>query len=144
MKDIKSLKNWSRFQLYYWRFFFVGMFPTSWKQRQTPDSDNVVWYKVYCRSKIILNWEMQCSLENVFIYLFIFNWRITDLQNQLLLFSVKPQHESAIGIHISLPFWTFLPPPSPSHPSRLIKSPCLSFLSHTANSCWLSILHMVM
>ena len=34
--------------------------------------------------------------------------------------------------------------PSPSHHSRLIQSPCLSFLSHTANSHWLSILHMVM
>ena len=34
-------------------------------------------------------------------------------------------------------------PPSPSHPSRLIQS-CLRFLSHTANSHWLSILHMVM
>ncbi|XP_060266831.1 nucleotide sugar transporter SLC35D2 isoform X7 [Ovis aries] len=26
----------------------------------------------------------------------------------------------------------------------LIQSPCLSFLSHTANSCWLSVLHIVM
>ena len=33
---------------------------------------------------------------------------------------------------------------SPSHPSRLIQRPCLSFLSNTANSCWLSHLHMVM
>ena len=61
---------------------------------------------------------------------------------RILLFSVKSQHESAIGIPLS--------PPSepPSHlppqptPSRLIQSPCLSFLSHTANSCWLSILHI--
>ena len=30
----------------------------------------------------------------------------------------------------------------PSHPSRLIQSPRLSFLRHTANSHWLSILHM--
>ena len=36
-----------------------------------------------------------------------------------------------------------LPPPSPSHPSRLSQSPDLSSLSHTANSHWLSILHMV-
>ena len=36
---------------------------------------------------------------------------------------------SAIGIHILPPFWTSLPSPSPSHPSRLIQSPCLSFLS---------------
>ena len=44
------------------------------------------------------------------------------------LFSVKPQHESAIGIHISPPFWTSLLSASQSHPSRLIQSPCLSFL----------------
>ena len=43
-----------------------------------------------------------------------------------------------------LPFGTSLPSPSPSHPSRLIQSSCLSFLSYTANSHWLSILHMVM
>ena len=40
-------------------------------------------------------------------------------------------------IRISPPFWTSLPSLSLSHPSRLIRSPCLSFLSHTANSCWL-------
>ena len=32
------------------------------------------------------------------------------------------QHESAIDIHISPPSWTFLPPPSPSHPARLSQS----------------------
>ena len=37
-------------------------------------------------------------------------------------FSVKPQHESAIGIHTFPPFWTFLPSPSPSHLSRLIRA----------------------
>ena len=69
------------------------------------------------------------------------NW--TELLYRILLFSVKPQHESAIGIHISAPFWSSLPSPSPSHPSRLIQSPCLSFLNCTANSWWLPILHMV-
>ena len=62
-------------------------------------------------------------------------------------FSVKPQHESAIGIHTYIPSLLnvpSLPSPSPSYPSRLIQSPYLSFLSHTANSLWLSILHMVM
>ena len=62
---------------------------------------------------------------------------------RILLFSVKPQHESAIDVHISPPFCNSLPSPSPSHPSRLIQNPCLSFLSHTANSHWLSILHLV-
>jgi len=38
-----------------------------------------------------------------------------------------------------------LPPiSSPAHPSRLIQSPCLSFLSHTANSSWLSILMLLL
>ena len=46
-------------------------------------------------------------------------------------------------LHISPPFWTSLPSPYPSYPSRLIQRPCLSFLSHTANSLLLSILHMV-
>ena len=60
-----------------------------------------------------------------------------------MLFYVKPQHESTTGIHISPPFWTSFPSPTSSHPSTLIQSPCLSFLSCTANSYWLSTLHMV-
>ena len=67
-----------------------------------------------------------------------------QMLSRILLFSVKPQHESAIGIHMSPPFWTSLPSPSPSHPSRLIQSPCFSVLNHTGNSLWLSILHVVM
>ena len=42
------------------------------------------------------------------------------------------------------PSWTSLPPPTPSHPSRLLQSPGLLSLSHEANSHWLSILHMAM
>ena len=88
---------------------------------------------------------------------------------RILLFTVKPQHESAIGIRVYMYMYIYIyiyvyiyvcvcvcvyiyiyiyiSPPfgntSPSHPSRLIQSPCLSFLCHTANSPWLSILHMV-
>ena len=51
-----------------------------------------------------------------------------------ILFSVKPQHASAIGIHILPPSWTPFPFPTPSHPSRLIQSPYLSFLRYTADS----------
>ena len=51
-------------------------------------------------------------------------------------------HESAIGIHVSPPCLTSLPPPTPFQPSRMLQSPGLSSLSHTANSHWLSILHM--
>ena len=37
----------------------------------------------------------------------------------------------------------FQEPPSPSHPSRLSQSTGFGSLHHTANSHWLSILHMV-
>ena len=36
-----------------------------------------------------------------------------------------------------------LPPPTLSHPSRLLQSPGLSSLSGTANFHWLSVLQMV-
>ena len=39
--------------------------------------------------------------------------------------------------------WPSLPPPTPCHHSKLSQSTYLSSLSHTANSHWLSILHMV-
>ena len=53
------------------------------------------------------------------------------------------QHVSAIGIHMSPPSWTSFSPPTPSHPSRLSRRPGLSSLSHTANSHWPCVLHMV-
>ena len=42
----------------------------------------------------------------------------------------------------SPPSWISLLPPIISHPSRLLQSPSLSSMSHTANSHWLSIRHM--
>ena len=48
---------------------------------------------------------------NLFFYL-----RIISLHNFVVF--CKPQHESAIGIQISLSFWTSLPSPSPSHSSQ--------------------------
>ena len=44
---------------------------------------------------------------------------------------------------MSPPSGSSLPPPTPLHHSRLLQSPGLSSVSHTANSHWLSILHMV-
>ena len=63
-----------------------------------------------------------------------------SLLYRILSFSVKPQHESDTDIHISPPFWNLLPSSSPTHPSGLTRSPCVSFLSHTANSRWLSVI----
>ena len=62
----------------------------------------------------------------------------------VLVFAIH-QHESAIGIY--MPPVTAEPPSHlPLHPNSASynRAPDLSSLSHTANSHWLSILHMVM
>ena len=45
---------------------------------------------------------------------------------------------------LAFAFFSPLPPPTLSHPSRWSQSPGLSSLSHLANSHWLSILHKLM
>ena len=37
----------------------------------------------------------------------------------IVLVSAIDQHESAIGVHMAPPSWNSLPPPTPSHISRL-------------------------
>ena len=66
------------------------------------------------------------------------------VHHQLLEFTQTHVHRVGDTIQPSHPLSSpspqiSLPSPSPSHSSRLIQSPCLSFLRHTANSCWLSI-----
>ena len=60
---------------------------------------------------------------------------------KIVWFSAIHQQESALGALISHPSQASLPSPSSSHPSRLSQSPCLSSLSHIANSHWLSTLY---
>ena len=82
-------------------------------------------------------WSSTHFLNELFDFLFFFsfliylslNWRVIALQN-----SVVFCHTSTWISHryTYIPSWTSLPPPSLSHPSRLIQSPCLSFLRHTA------------
>ena len=67
--------------------------------------------------------------------LFIFNWRMIALQ-----YYVGFCHTSIWISHryTYVPsLFYLLPHPTPSHPSRLLQSLSLSFLSHTANSHWL-------
>ena len=87
------------------------------------------------------------SLLNFLIMLLLFFFKFLLIEGYLLyrilLFSVKPQHESAIR-YTYVPSLLNLPPIShPSHPSRLIHRPCLSSLRQTANFHRLSVLHMV-
>ena len=61
------------------------------------------------------------------------------------LISVIHQYELATGIHMSPPSWNSLPLPTLSHSSRLLQSPGLSSLSHTANlQVKIGILHMLL
>ena len=80
----------------------------------------------------------KCLMNTIIFKKIIFYWRIIILHN----FAVFCQTSTWISHR-----YTYIPSLlnlSPiSHPSRLIQSPCLSFLSHSANSHWLSILHMV-
>ena len=81
-------------------------------------------------------WIIRPSLMRwpFFKKLIYFYWRIIALQN----FAVFCQTSTWIPPFWNLPISLHIPPP------RLIQSPCLSFLSHTANSHRLSILHIVM
>ena len=89
----------------------------------------------------LVRWQILIFLVDIFLFKisFFLNWRIIALQNFVVFCQISTW--SAIGIHTSSPFWNSLPSPSPLHPSGLIQSPCLSFLIHTANSRWLSILY---
>ena len=90
-----------------------------------------IWYattkgkeKLYTELEII-------GIIGLFKILFIFSWRITALQ-----YCISFCHTSTY-----VPSLLKLPPTS--HPSRLLQSPVLNSLSHTANSHCLSILHIV-
>ena len=78
----------------------------------------------------------------LFKNLWFLNWRIIVLQNYAGFCQTSKWISHRYTYVPSL--WTFPPLHSPSHPFRLLQSPGLSSLSHTANSHWLSILHMVM
>ena len=96
----------------------------------------MIFQSIYKR-KFLISYFSFLPILNFLIYLF-FHWRIIALQN-----CVGFCQTSTWISHRCTYVVISHPPPSSSHPSRLIQSPCLSFLGHTANSHWLSILHMV-
>ena len=68
-------------------------------------------------------------------------YSLEGLMRKLL---VPAIHQHKCTICLFLPSWTSLPLPMPPIPLGCHKAPGLSPLYHTANSHWLSILHMVM
>ena len=99
-----------------------------------------IWQKLIPR---LLNMTDFCfSIPFFFCHFIFLNCRILALQN-FVLFCQTSTRISHRYTHVpSAP--ASLPSPSPSHPSGLSESSCLSSLSHTANSHWLSILHMLL
>ena len=94
----------------------------------------------------MLLWTLGCvylSFLFLNLYLFIFLLKDNCFTELCCFLSNLKVNQPQVYIHISHPSWTSLPSSSLYHPSRFIQSPCLSFLRHTANSYWLSILHMV-
>ena len=65
------------------------------------------------------------ALEVKFKLIFFYYFLLKDnCFTEFCYFLSNLNMKSAIGIHLSPPFWTSRPSPSPSHPSRLIQSPC--------------------
>ena len=69
-------------------------------------------------------------------------FKLEDNYFTILCWFLPYTNEPAIDIHISLP-WTSLPPSTPFPTLVFHRALDLGSLHHAANSCWLSILHMV-
>ena len=81
-----------------------------------------------------LGWEDPLEKDMVTHSIILFSKFILLAIGVWLLFSIVMvsaihQHQSAIGIHRSLPSWTSLPPPSMSHLSKLSQSTSFGFLT---------------
>ena len=86
-----------------------------------------------------LHFQIQVKGE-IFIFFKNLFLVVGYLLHNTVLVSAIHQHESAIGIHVSPPSWTSLPPATQSHSSRLWE-PWLSALNYSTHSHWLSVLH---
>ena len=69
-------------------------------------------FKLWCWRRLFL--------KKIFFCLVLIEGQLLD---RILLFSVKPQHESATGIYMSPLSWTSLPSPTPSHPLDCYRAP---------------------
>ena len=79
-----------------------------------------------CRSIEDLSESSPSSLAFLFFFFWLANNYFTMLWYKHWCNAIH-QHKSATGIHMSLLSWTPLPPPSPSHPSKLSQSTGFEF-----------------
>ena len=102
----------------------------------------IYWTELFfCLATLIKDEKIIVAMILFKNFLFIFNWRIIALQ-----YCVGFCHISTWISHryTYVPSLLKFPPISTwSQPSRFLQSTGLSSLSHTANSHWLFILHMI-
>ena len=118
-----------------------------WGRKDSDMTGQLNWHsQPWCHLLLfILSWFLPFTMSlciSPFLATLIFTWRKIALQN--FAFFSQTSTRTSNRCTVALPSWTSLPSPSPGHPSRLSQSPCLNSLSHTTNSHWLSVLHMVL
>ena len=77
-----------------------------------------------------MSMALLCPFLSIFLaFMFFLNFYFIFEDNiyNIVLASAVHQHESVIGTHMPPPSWTFLLPPSPSHPSRFSQSTRFGF-----------------
>jgi len=109
---------------------------------KNPLSISLTWTSYMGLGAILHPLVFNTDLINSLFFKKYFNWRMIALQN----FVVSCHTSTRISHrYTNVPSLLDLPPISlPIPPFSLSQSPCLSSLSHTANSRRLSILHMVL
>ena len=90
--------------------------------------DMTKWLTLYARNWAALHfsepwilantWWIGCLHFLIYFLVLVGRW----LCYNIVVVSAMKQHESATGTHMSPPSWSPLPPPTPSHPSRLSHS----------------------
>ena len=106
---------------------FTISFPISWL---------CVCMCVLVKKSTLLRYNWHTKSCTFFVFKFIFDRRITALGYWFDFCHTSISHRCTY-----VPSLLNFPPAS--HSSRLLQGPCVSSLSHTANSHWLSTLHMV-
>ena len=91
-------------------------------------------FEVLARAKKVLQDLHHWSFFKKKAYLFLIDWWLVY---NIGLISALYHYELTIIVHMSFPSWISLPPSTHSHLSRLLQSPHLISLSHTANPHWL-------
>ena len=119
---------------------WVNRFLSTTPDGYGPKRKKVKFYILFLKICLCINWRI-IALQNFVAFCQTSTWISHQIRSDQSLSRVQlfatpwiaaRQASLSITNSISPPSWTSLPSPSPSHPSRLVQSPCLSCLRHTA------------